>query len=128
MIVADGHIEEVSSVMHRIIRNLVKSLIDITEIASLDLICDGNQACPLGRTATSTTHNVPADTARIGAAAPGIIPSRRRLGHINQRTGTRARLESDVRNAPHVSIRPGGPNGTPDIGAARRQDVLEGGP
>src|SRR5579864_1377118 len=77
LIIADGDIEEVRSVFHGIGRNLVQSRIDITEIAAGDLIRDGNQARPLGRTAAGATHDIPTDTARISATATGARTSRR---------------------------------------------------
>lgn len=69
LIVADGDIEEVTGVFHRISRDPVESRVDIAEIIARDLIRDGNQAGPLWRTATCPTYDVPTNATGIGAAA-----------------------------------------------------------
>src|SRR5438874_12765801 len=56
-------------------------------------------------TATRATDDVPTHTAGTGATTAGARGRSRGLGHINEGTGSRARLEGDIRNASHFRVR-----------------------
>src|SRR4029077_9620725 len=104
LIVANGHVEEVSGVLRGVGCNLVQSRIDITQIASRNLVGNGYQTRPLRCAATCATEDVPTGTARVSPAATGTRGFRSGFGHIDKRSGCRACLESDVRNASHVGV------------------------
>src|SRR5439155_615844 len=76
-------------------------------------------------TAARANDDVPTHTAGIGATTAGARRRSRGLGHINEGTGSRARLESDIRNASHFRVRARRACRTADVAAARRQSRLK---